>query len=146
MIGSIVQQNKSLSDAGKTPKDTSPRLDAAKKASAKVSSEKVTAKEAVGDSRGQVSRSTNNKMKGSFQGLNTSPGTVLQFKNTGYDSKINQLKRYNKSFQSTSNGNFGSNSFTSNKSYSIMNNYSSVSAENSSSDRLSKIVKNNMMF
>ncbi len=145
MIGSIVQQNKSLSDAGKTPKDTSPRVDAAKKVSAKVSSEKVIAK-AVGDSRGQVSRSTGNKIKGSFQGLNTSPGTVLQFKNTGYDSKVNQLKRYNKSFQSTSRGNFDLNSFTSNKNYSIMNNYSSVSMENSSSDRLNKIVKKNMMF
>jgi len=148
MIGSVVEQNKSLSSAAKSPKDTSHRNDQSNTYSAKV---------AAGSSRGSdlitgdpkinknIIKTSAKKIKGSFEGLDVNSSTVLQFNGSGYDNPSVQKARYGVKPSHTSSNNF-KNSLTLNKNYSIMNNYTSMTVQGSSSSRLSDIVKNNMMF
>lgn len=148
MIGSVVDQNKSLSGAANSPKDTSHRNDQSNKYSAKI---------AAGSSRGSdlitgdpklnknIIKTSAKKIKGSFEGLDTGTSAVLQFNGSGYDNPSVQKARYGNKPTHTSSSSF-KNSFTLNKNYSIMNNYSSMTTQGSSSNRLSDIVKNNMMF
>jgi hypothetical protein len=143
MIGNIVDQNKSLSDAGKAPKDTSSRNASAQKYSAKISSSKMTNKQVLTESRGQASKQTKSVARGSLEGYHAGSSTMLQFKNVGYDSKKNQIARFSNKNISNNSHSFSGKSFTSNKNYSIMNNYSSMTFEKSSSDRLSNIIRNN---
>jgi hypothetical protein len=146
MIGNIVDQNKSLSEAGKTPKDTSSRNADSQKYSAKISSSKMTNKQVLAESRGQASKQTKKVPRGSLEGYHASSSTILQFKNVGYDSKKNQIARFSDKHISNNSHSFSNKSFTSNNKYSIMNNYSSITSENSSSDRLSNIIRNNSLF
>ena len=145
MIGSIVAQNKSFSDAAKTPRDTSHRSEEAKKYSAKVSSQRPAQRVAASKEQvSQASASTGSRPKGSFEGLMHSSSTMLQFNGAGYSKKSLQAARYSKkeSFKPSP----VAGSFTSDKRYSIMNNYSSMTSDGSSSDRLSAIIKNNSLF
>lgn len=145
MIRSIGDQNKHLSDAAKTPKDTSPRLANANKYSAKIVSSVSAEHRPDSDIGGQNIRHTGNKIKGSLEGLHNGSSTVLQFSNYGYDAKAAQKSRF-KEKSSLKELSLKSNSFTLNKNYSIMNNYSSLTIEKSSSDRLTNIIRNNMML
>ena len=145
MIGTIVGQNRSLSDAAKTPKDTSPRKEEATRYSAQVSSSS-NSKNVVTRSQTTVAKSTGKAIKASFEGLTHGSSTVLQFNGVGYDRKSNQTARYNKSFQSHESNRISAGSFTLNKNYGIMDNYSSMTVKDSSSDRLGNVVRNNMMF
>ena len=142
MIGSIVAQNKSFSDAAKTPKDTSHRSEEAKKYSAQVSSQRPAQKVAASKEQiSQTSKPTGSRPKGSFEGLMHSSSTMLQFNGAGYSKKSLQTARYSKkdSFKPLP----AASSFTSDKTYSIMNNYSSMMSEKSSSERIANIIKNN---
>lgn len=144
MASSVVDQNKQLRAAAKIPKDTSGIKEESGKLSAKISSD--TRKQKVVESKGQVTRSSGKQVKGSFEGYSYARSAVLQFNGVGYDSKRHQSARYGKTFNYASNSKTSGNAFTNNQKYSIMNNYSSVTTESSSSDRLSKIVKSNMSF
>jgi hypothetical protein len=147
MASNIVNQNKALSDAGKTPRDTSHRDRAAQSYSAKVTSTRPASVQAESQADGQMQiRSSGNTIKGSYEGLNHSSPTVLQFNDTGYDDKSNQGARFNKNFASHASGSVSASTFTNSKNSGIMDNYSSVTTKDSSSDRLSGIVNNNMMF
>lgn len=145
MAESIVDQNKKLSNAAGSPKDTSARNENAEKFSEKVAqgSEKIPLdKENPGD---PVKKLPPNSLRGSFEGLDLGSKTLINASGAGYDNKNFQVARYNKSMITHEN-NFVSDSLNLNKKYSIMDNYSSNSIRGTSSDRLSKIVKNNMMF
>lgn len=144
MASSVVDQNKQLRAAAKTPRDTSGNKEASGKLSAKISSD--TRKQTIRESKGQVTRSSGKQVKGSFEGYSYARSAMLQFNGVGYDAKRQQLARYNKTFNSAGNFKNSSNPFTVGQNYSIMNNYSSVTTEKSASDRLSKIVKANLMF
>lgn len=145
MIGSVKDQNSSLSQAGKTPKDTSSRKLDAGRYSAKVATSKMNSDTKLENSSNQVIRKTGNKIKGSYEGLMYSPSTVLQFNGTGYDRKSNQQARFSKNTSSFQ-GQRVNNSFTSKNNYSIMDNYSGSTSKDSSSFRLTNIVKSNMEF
>ena len=64
---------------------------------------------------------------------------------SGYSGKRHQQARYNKDLQ-TKKQNFTLDSFKRETKSSIMNNYTSVTMKDSSSDILRTIVRNNMMF
>jgi len=147
MILGVKDQNKSLSAAGKQPKDTSHRTLTANKYAAKISSSKSPARNVVSDSRQKVqSAKKSDKIKGSFEGMDNSSSTYIQMNNSGYDSKKHQGASYLKDVSNTVNSNFLQNSFKLETKSSIINNYSSSTMKDSSSDRLSAIVRNNMMF
>jgi hypothetical protein len=143
MASSVVDQNKRLSEAAKTPRDTSGNKQESNKLSAKISAD--SRKHTVTESKAQVTRSSGKQVKGSFEGYGYARSTVLQFNGSGYASKQQQSARYNKAYPSASNG-ISLNSFTSSKNYGTMNNYTSMTTPSSSSERLSKIVKANQMF
>lgn len=144
MIGSIVGQNKHFSDAAKTPKDTSYRGEQSQRVSAQVSSRSSSQRTSVPRSAGTAKVSGGSGAKPSFEGLMSGSSTMLQFKGSGYDKKSAQTARYaQKPNYSTVSS---PHSFTSDKRYSIMDNYSCMTSEKSSSDRLSSIIKNNSLF
>ena len=147
MILGVKDQNKSLSTAGKQPKDTSHRSITANKYAAKIASSKSPGKNVVSESRQKIQTSgKSDKVKGSFEGLDNSRSAYIQMNNSGYASKAVQQARYSKDLTNKVNSNFNLNSFKLETKSSIINNYSSSTMKDSSSDRLSAIVKNNMMF
>jgi hypothetical protein len=146
MIFGAGDQNKRLSSAAGRPKDTSHRKENANTYSAKISSSKSSAAKTVGESKTTVRKSNSDKLRGSYEGLQHSSSTVLQMNGVGYDNKSLQNARYNKNQISHNNHRFNFNMSPIDKNYSIMDNYSSMSATGSSSNKISNIVKNNMMF
>jgi hypothetical protein len=146
MIFGAGDQNKKLSSAAGRPKDTSYRKQNADAYSGKISSSKSSANKTIGESKATVRKSNSAKLKGSYEGLQNSSSTVLQMDGVGYDNKAIQNARYNKNQVSHNNENFNFNMAPVDKNYSIMDNYSSMSATGSSSNKISNIVKNNMMF
>lgn len=147
MILGIKDQNKSLSAAGKEPKDTSHRTLTANKYAAKIASSKSPSQNVVSDSRQKIQATgKSDKIKGSFEGMDNSSSTYIQMNGTGYDNKSQQKARYSKDLNNRVNSDFMLNSFKLETKSSIINNYSSSTMKDSSSDRLSTIVRNNMMF
>lgn len=147
MILGVKDQNKALSAAGKQPKDTSHRTLTANKYAAKISSSKSPARNVVSDSRQKIQATgKSDKLKGSFEGMDNSSSTYIQMNGTGYDNKSQQKARYSKDVSNRVNANFIENSFNLETKSSIINNYSSSTMKDSSSDRLKTIIRNNMMF
>lgn len=147
MISGANQQNKSLRNAAAQPKDTSHRLQKATSYSAKVSSTSRRERADSNASTVKMDKKAAKRIQGSYEGLMHSSSTVLQPNGVGYDKKSLQTARYNKKFayhQSSSMNN--PSSLLNNKTYSIIDNYSSVTMKDSSSDRLNSIVQTNMMF
>lgn len=143
MAVGLVDQNRKLKEAAKQPRDTTGQKEQASKYSAKIASD--APKKIAQESKVQTQKSSGKVVRGSFEGYMYSRSSYVQFKGAGYDAKNQQMARYkDKSIDTLSN--FRNNSFTGNKNYSIMSNYSSMTRENSSSDRLSKIISNNMQF
>jgi len=147
MILSVKDQNKSLANAAKQSKDTSHRSLTANKYAAKVASSKSPSRNVVSESRQKIQAAgQSDKVRGSFEGLeNASPAYILM-NDTGYAAKKHQRARYSKNIKTKIGGSFDFNSFTNETKSSIIDNYSSSTMRDSSSDRLSKIIKNNMMF
>lgn len=146
MILGVKDQNKSLSAAAKQPKDTSHRSITANKYAAKIASSKSPAQNVVSESRQKIEKSApSDKIRISKEGLDDAPVAHIQMSGSGYDGKRHQKARYNKNLQ-TKKENFSFNNFKLETKPSIINNYTSVTMKNSSSDRLNAIVKNNMMF
>jgi len=147
MILNVKDQNKALSAAAKQPKDTSHhRSLTASKYAAKVVSSKTPSQNVVGESRQKIQASgKSDKVKYSKEGLDDAPTTRLEMNGSGYSGKRHQQARYNKDLQ-TKKQNFTLDSFKRETKSSIMNNYTSITMKDSSSDRLRTIVRNNMMF
>lgn len=144
MVSGVVNQNKQLSDAASKPRDTSHRGKLASNYSAKIASSTLSQKKNTFNSKQHVTTSGGKPVRGSYEGLSHAPSTLIQMNGSGYAAISQHGKRYSEANNPTS-LNFTKNAFTSNKSYSIMNNYSSNSVEKSSSDRMSQIVKANMI-
>lgn len=146
MIFGAGDQNKRLSSASNKPRDTSHRKHNADKYSAKISSNQSNNNKTIAESRQTLRHGNSDKVKGSYEGLMHSSSTVLQANGRGYDNKSLQKARYNKTFNSHNNHRFNFSMPPTDKNYSIMNNNTSISAYKSPSDKISNIVKNNMMF
>ena len=146
MILNVKVQNKALSAAAKQPKDTYHRSLTANKYAAKIASSKSPTQNVVSESRQKIQASgKSDKVKYSKEGLDDAPTTRLQMNGSGYSGKRHQQARYNKDLQ-TKKQNFTLDSFKRETKSSIMNNYTSVTMKDSSSDRLRTVVRNNMMF
>jgi len=142
----IADQNKKLSQAARTPKDTSHRRENADNFSAKISSSQAQGKSKLQSSRNDAREVRSDPVKGSFEGLQHSSGTLLSQNDAGYDNKSLQTARYNKEILSHNNANFVFDKLQSDSNYSIIDNYSSTHAKDTSSFRMSSIVSNNMNF
>lgn len=142
----IADQNKRLSQAARTPKDTSHRKENSDNFSAKISSSQAQGRSKLSSSRNDAREVKSDPVKGSFEGLQHSSGTLINPDNTGYDNKALQTARYNKEIVSHNNANFVFDKFQSFSNYSIMDNYSSAHTKDTSSFRMNNIVSNNMMF
>jgi hypothetical protein len=156
MIPDISQQNKQLSDAGKTPKDTSPRVEKAVDESKKVTTGKDTTNTAVDTGKRVISNSKDRKMGGkpSFEGYMKSSSAVISMSNTGYLNPGMQtsrnsttptnsfLLRKDEIFAKNPSNNLGAY----NNSASRITNYSKFTETGSSSDRISGIIKNNNLI
>lgn len=146
MILNVKDQNKALSAAAKQPKDTSHRSLTASKYAAKIVSSKTPSQNVVGESRQKMQASgKSDKIKYSKEGLDNAPSAHIQMNGSGYSGKRHQQARYNKDLQ-TKKQNFTLDSFKTETKSSIIDNYSSITMKDSSSDRLRTIIRNNMMF
>lgn len=146
MIRDIKDQNKSLAEAGKTPKDTSYRTNNALSYSAKVVSSNRQEVAQDRSSNFEIKNTEAKKIQGSYAGLDRGKSTYLQQNGLGYDNKQLQKARYSQRVMSTINSGPSVKNLINDKSYSIMSNYSGFTSKDSSSDRLNSIVNNNMMF
>lgn len=146
MIFGSGNQNKTLSIAAGKPKDTSHRLLKANENSSKVSSSKISAKISNAETGIKVESGTSQKSKGSFEGLDNGTSSYIQPNGVGYDDPSNHKARYNKNFISHNDNRFNFSLAPVDKNYSTMDNYSSFTEKNSSSNKINNIIKNNMMF
>ena len=156
MIFDAKSQNEQLSQAGKTPKDTSPRVEKAMDESQKVTTGKETRNTSVDTGKRTISSSANRKSGGrpSFEGYMNSSAAHISLNGTGYAKKEIQKSRYsdtatNKFLETKSqlfpssnmagvlNKNIGSQNLT---------NYTNFSQSGSSSSKISGIIKNNNLI
>jgi len=146
MAQSIVDQNKSLGSSAGSPRDTSKRKARGDSYSAKIASSSNNSRDTMKQSQSRIRKGDNDPIKGSYEGLQHSSGTLINVNGSGYDNKSIQQARYNKDHISHNDARLYKEDFKLNRNYSIIDNYSSLKVSGTSSDRLSKIVKNNMMF
>lgn len=146
MADSIVDQNRKLAGAVDTPRDTSSRKENSDDQAAKVATTKKVSKQVSDESSSELRNLSSSKLRGSFEGLDASSGTLLSPANTGYDNKGIQTARYKDKPQLKPDEGLLESGFNNKAKYSIMDNYSSFGVKGTSMDRLSGIVKNNMMF
>jgi|GEM_PF-3872643 len=150
MIFGANKQNKNLRDSGSRPKDTSPRKELANKYSAKIASDRgnatnktaAEAKTTAQSSKKNTIRSNNSR--GSKEGLVNAHSAHIQVNDRGYLSKSIQKARYNKS-SPIQPQNSNRDNFTNLNSRGIVNNYSGITQEKTSSSRLNAISKLNKM-
>lgn len=146
MADNIVDQNRKLARAGSKPRDTSSRKENSDDQAARVATSKKVSQQVSDESSSQVRNLSSSKLRGSFEGLDVSAGTLLNPANTGYDNKKIQTARYKGKQELKPLEGFPETGFNNKARYSIMDNYSSFGVKDTSMDRLGKIVKNNMMF
>jgi hypothetical protein len=146
MIYGAKDQNKSLSEAGNAPKDTSHRLDSANKYSASISSSKESTKNLPSDSNVKMQSSKQNVVRGSWEGLDGGKSTHIQLNGSGYSNKNIQKARYDKSFAShkvLENKNI---QLDKPRTKGIIDNYTNNSSPGSSSEIINNFSRNNMLF
>jgi hypothetical protein len=147
MILGASNQNKNLSSQGLKPKDTSHRVTRVNKYSAKIAKSQRGEKANVESAQTATVRRPSDKIKGSYEGLDRGKSTVISMNGSGYDNPTNQqarnekINRQNVPMSSRSEIDFNSSSQSS-----IINNYTGMTMQGSSSDRISKIVKTNNYF
>lgn len=150
MIFGANKQNKNLRDSSGKTKDTSPRKELANKYSAKIASDKgntVSQAAAEGKTVAQSSQKNatkSNNSRGSKEGLIDGNSTHIRMNDKGYLAKSAQKARYNKSF-STQPQNSSRSNFTNLNSRGIVNNYSGITQEKTSSSRLDIMSRLNKM-
>jgi len=148
MILGADKQNKNLKEAAAKTKDTSPRVASSNKISARIASDKgnKSALDAA-SSRGTVHQSkqnlkTSDTLKFSKEGLMDGKSANIQMNGSGYMNKRLQLARYSKNFESHQSP-FMQRNFTNIKQSGIVDNYSGVTQEGTSSNRMSAMQKLN---
>lgn len=147
MIVGASNQNRALSSEGLKPKDTSHRVTRVNKYSAKIANSKTGEKANTETAQAALPRRPADKMKGSYEGLDVGKSTVINMNGSGYDNPTNQQARNAKlSQKATVMSERTEVDFNSNSKYSIMNNYSGMTAEGSSSDRIRRVIKTNNYF
>jgi len=137
--------NKRLSSASNSGKDTSPRKARADKYSAKIVTSGGQKKPITGD-ESPGSRNRSKTIRGSLAGLNNPNSNHIQANGSGYDNKNIQTKRYDRNHYNIDNFENVNMNFNNSSNYSIMDNYSSTSMEKSSSNLINSRVKSNMSF
>lgn len=154
MIFDAENQNKNLKDAGQKNIDTSPRVKEAISESKKVTTGKEESTRSVDTGKRKISQSKDRKIGGkpSYEGYMHSPSASISINNTGY---------LNKDFQTSRNSENKLNQFLGNKDKMLsrnqpylglsqtmpkgmsVTNYSKFTENNSSSSRMSAIIRNN---
>jgi len=153
MIFDAGYQNKTLSEAGKTPKDTSPRLDQANRQSKDVSASKGDGDSSVNKGKRRINQSSGTVIqhgRPSYEGLMSSSSAHITMNNSGYLNKNMQTSRYSENAvqKQTMSRDMGSIPSISSLTSGIMSrannsNYSGFTSLGSSSDRISKVIRNN---
>ena len=141
--------NSRLSNAAKAGKDTSPRKVRADKYSARVITKGGQKKPVTND--GSSERKGSKTIRGSLAGLNNPNSNHIEMNNSNYNNKKHQAKRYNKKFYDTDSmpvvdASLKNLDFKNSKNYSIIDNYSEMTRDKSSSSLINTRVKNNMNF
>lgn len=154
MIFNAGDQNKTLKEAGQQKIDTSPRVQEAMGESKKVTTGKQDSDTAVETGKRRISQSKDRKIGGkpSFEGYMHSPSASISINNTGYLNKDFQTSRNSENKMNKFLGN-KEQLFSTNQSYSSpfqgssrgmsITNYSKFTEQNSSSSRISAIIRNN---
>jgi hypothetical protein len=152
MLLNIGNQNKTLADAAKTPKDTSQRTVTSNKYAAKVASRKnvssgtdSSAMASVGHEQRSEIRSSD-KIKGSYEGLDRSSRADIQMNDSGYLNKNFQTARNNQKYASHNSLKTSESSFTKSNFLDIMNNMSGVSKTGSSSSLIQQMNRKNNLI
>ena len=146
MADNIVDQNRKLAGAAGSPRDTSARKKNSDDQAARVTASKEVSKQVSDESSSTIKSLSSSKLRGSFEGLDASSGTLISPANTGYDNKSIQTARYKDGLQLKPDEGILEGGFNNRAKYSIMDNYSSFGVKDTSMDRLGRVVKNNMMF
>lgn len=148
MILGADKQNKNLREAAAKTKDTSHRTETSNKYAARIASSKdnkrtfdaANAKGAVHQSKKNLK--TSDTLKWSKEGLANDKSAYVQMNGSGYANKKMQLARYSKSFE-THKSPFMQSNFTNIKQSDIVDNYSGITQEGSSSSRINAMQKLN---
>lgn len=148
MILGADKQNKNLREAAAKTKDTSPRTETSNRYAARIASGKgnkrtvdsANAKDTAYQSRKNLK--TSDTIKWSKEGLMDNKSAYVQMNGSGYANKKIQLARYSKNFE-THKSPFMQKDFTNIKQSGIVDNYSGVTQEGSSSSRIKAMQKLN---
>lgn len=152
----IISQNRELSNAGKTPKDTSPRVEKANQDSASVSSSK-NPNSNINENKRKISNSARSAVitsgRPSFEGYMNSSSAHISVNGSGYSNRSVQKARYkeNNTQKFIENKSNLLSALKTNSSSGIINrhsefNSSGVFSEGSSSQRISNILNNNSLI
>lgn len=136
--------NSKLASASTATKDTSPRKARADKYSARVITNGGQRKAITSD--GSSERRGSKTIQGSLAGLNNPNSNHIEFNDSNYGKKSQQAKRYNKKQYDIDSMPAIDLDFKKSNNYSIMDNYSSMTREKSSSEKINGMVKSNMSF
>lgn len=150
MIFGADKQNKNLKDAAAKTKDTSARTQTSNAYAARIASDKgnksasnaANSKDTVYKSKKNLK--TSDTIKGSKEGLMDGKSTYLQMNNSGYMNQKLQQARYTKNFE-THQSPFTQRNFTNIQQTGIINNYSGVTQDGSSSSRINAMSKLNII-
>lgn len=149
MIFGAGNQNANLRSAAAKRAEPTPKAKSTSKLSAKISSSKTVSQTDTPTieqaSKTQRSAGPSDPVRGSFEGLDKSPSTVIQPKGVGYDNPSFQKARYaeKKQFKPL---NYGSNNFANFKKTGKITRYGSVVAQNSSANKLGAKLAVEKMF
>jgi ABC-type uncharacterized transport system involved in gliding motility auxiliary subunit len=147
MLYGADNQNQQLSEAGKTSKDTSPRVKAALGFSAEVTKGSKSTQDLSESSDVKFSQSEEKPVKGSWEGYSDSKSAIIQPNNYGYSNKNIQSARYKDRNDISPRINDSVPLIGNEKVFSdIMTNYTNFSMKDSSSAKINQIIKNNNMF
>jgi hypothetical protein len=149
MIFGAGTQNANLKKAATKRVDPTPKAQAVSKLSGKISSSQKTSStpSPTIQQASKTSRSSgpSDPVRGSFEGLDKSAGTLILPKGAGYDSKSFQTARY-KEKNNFKPLNYGSNNFASFKKSGKITRYGSSVAQNSSANKLGAKLTVEKMF
>lgn len=149
MASGIQNQNKTLADAAKTPKDTSHRTVTSNRYAARIASNKNSSSgsdQTASSSTTSAPRAkinSSDKIKGSWEGLDKGARADIVMNNTGYLNDQIQTARKTLKSASHKSVNFTANAFTGAKKLDIINNNTMATHANSSSSKIKEIVKRN---
>lgn len=153
MIFGADAQNKNLKKASSKRIDTTPRTKTSNKLAARVASSKKTdntnpvdnQRTVSAEPRSSLNNGVSDPIRGSFEGLMSAPSAVIQMNNTGYANSQIQTARYKvkKKFQGLDNI---QKKFEPFKKYDKINRYGSITAKNSSANKLNSKLTIEKMF